>query len=411
MIISMDFLLLVLIAAVFSAGTIWLIVFGNRHRLSSLPVHERHRKAEPTQLSHLGGLGILAGFLVGMTAFAWMVDTGESLSTWAVALISSGLMFVLGFTDDLHPLSAKVKLAGQLGIACLAYSLGLQIDLLTGFGGSSIPLQEPFCFLLTLGWLVALPNILNLVDGIDGLAGGLGIFVAVTLGIVTFGSDQALTAGLCFIFAGALFGFLLFNYPPAKIYMGDSGAYLIGSFIANISLQSSQKGSVGAIFLVVIIALGLPILDTAFAITRRGLRGMPLFRGDAEHIHHRLLDRGHSKRTVITMIYGISLTLSTAGLVVFWTQGLASPIVATLLFGGALLFGAIDRAEHFLDPSEGASEASRPGATRNETGSSAQRLPAERTGALCVTRGILASLRPIGTPSGLYLPEPRPSAF
>ena len=128
----------------------------------------------------------------------------------------------------------------------------------------------------------------------------------------------------------------LFNFPPAKIYMGDGGAYAIGSVIATLSRQSSPKGSIAAIFLVVMIALGLPILDTTLAILRRGLRGVPLFRGDARHIHHRLLDRGHSTRRTVFFLYLICLTLSLAGLAVFWTQGHALPIVAAALFIGSI---------------------------------------------------------------------------
>ncbi len=117
---------------------------------------------------------------------------------------------------------------------------------------------------------------------------------------------------------------------------GDGGAYAIGSVIATLSLQSSQKGSIATIFLVVMIALGLPILDTTLAILRRGLRGVPLFRGDASHIHHRLLDLGHSTRHTVILLYLLCLTLSLAGLIVFWTQGHALPIVPAALFIGSI---------------------------------------------------------------------------
>jgi UDP-GlcNAc:undecaprenyl-phosphate/decaprenyl-phosphate GlcNAc-1-phosphate transferase len=248
-------------------------------------------------------------------------------------------MFLLGLWDDLRPLGAKTKLIGQLTVATGAYFMGLRVELLTGFTGESIALYETIALTTTVGWLVALPNIVNLIDGIDGLAGGLGVFATITLAIVMIGSGQLIAGAIALSSAGATIGFLIFNFPPAKIYMGDGGAYSIGSVIATLSLQSSQKGSIASIFLVVMIALGLPILDTTFAILRRGLRGVPLSKGDAGHIHHRLLDRGHSTRRTVFYLYLLCLTLSLAALAVFWTHGHALPIVAAALFIGSISLG------------------------------------------------------------------------
>ena len=331
--------LLISTASLMAALASWFVLRWGQSAGSPLPSpDERHRKSEDQFIPRIGGVAIAMGFAASLILGLAMVnETRDILVTWTPCLLTVGSMFLLGLWDDLRPLGAKAKLLGQLTIATGAYFMGLRVELLTGFSGDSIALHETIAFASTVGWLVALPNIVNLIDGIDGLAGGLGVFASITLAIVMAGSGQFVAGAIALCFAGATIGFLIFNFPPAKIYMGDGGAYTIGSVIATLSLQSSQKGSIAAIFLVVMIALGLPILDTTLAILRRSLRGVPLFRGDASHIHHRLLDLGHSTRRTVFFLYGLCLTLSLAGLVVFWTQGHALPIVAAALFIGSIL--------------------------------------------------------------------------
>jgi UDP-GlcNAc:undecaprenyl-phosphate GlcNAc-1-phosphate transferase len=191
-------------------------------------------------------------------------------------------------------------------------------------GGWSLP--------VTVLWLISVPNIVNLIDGFDGLAGGLGLCMAVTLGIVGLHSEQISVACYAFTMAGALLGFLVFNFPPAKIYLGDGGAYLVGFTIAALSLTSSNKGSVAAVLFVTLVALGVPLLDTIFALLRRGLRGYPLFRADDEHFHHRLERLGFSKRRILLGLYGLCVVLSLVGLSIIWSQGRTLPIGICLLF-------------------------------------------------------------------------------
>lgn len=296
---------------------------------------ERYRKAEETQISRLGGLGVFLGFVGGLAIFV-VSGHAESWQSWLIPVGTATLMFGLGAWDDVAHLGSRFKLLVHIGIALAAYWAGLRVESLTAFGGESLRIGETLSIILTVGWLIAIPNIINLIDGIDGMAAGLGVFVCTTLAAVAFGADQIITTGLALALAGSLAGFLRFNFPPARLYLGDSGAYFIGSIIAAGSIQSSQKGSIAAILLVVMIALGLPILDTLWAIVRRAARGLPIFRGDARHIHHRLLQKGYSKRQVVISLYVICLTLSGAALTVFWTHGHALPIVGAGLFVGAL---------------------------------------------------------------------------
>src|SRR4030095_6241474 len=197
------------------------------------------------------------------------------------------MMYGLGLWDDLRPLGARKKLIGQIVTASVVYFMGLSIDRVTYPGARwSVELGQ-WSYFVTVFWLIAVPNLVNLIDGFDGLAGGLRLVVLLTPGMVAVHNEQLEVAGYAFTMAGALLGFLVFNFPPAKIYLGDGGAYLIGFTIAALSLSSSNKASVAAVLLVTVVALGIPILDTTFALVRRALRGYPIFGADDEHFHHR----------------------------------------------------------------------------------------------------------------------------
>jgi UDP-GlcNAc:undecaprenyl-phosphate GlcNAc-1-phosphate transferase len=156
--------------------------------------------------------------------------------------------------------------------------------------------------------------------------------MAMTLGIVAFFSKQLPVAWYAFTLAGALMGFLMFNFPPARIFLGDGGAYLIGFCIAALSLTSSNKGSIAAVLMVTVVALGVPILDTTLALFRRAMRGFPIFHADDEHIHHRLENLGFSKRRIVLGMYGICVVLSVIGLSIIWSQGRTIPIAIGFVF-------------------------------------------------------------------------------
>lgn len=302
------------------------------------------RKSHSAPVSRLGGGPLMLAMLLG--AGTILAIEPSSTMLWLPVMLGSLLMFGLGLWDDLYSLGARRKLAGQVLIATLAYSLGLNIDRVSYTGAAwSIELGHVSSYLATVFWLVAVPNIVNLIDGFDGLAGGLGVFMSATLGIVGIFSQQMAVAWYAFTLTGALIGFLVFNFPPAKIFLGDGGAYLIGYSIASLSLFSSNKGSVAAVLLVTIIALGVPILDTSFAILRRGVRGFPLFHPDDEHVHHKLERLGVSKRRIVLGLYGVCVVLSLIALSVFWSQGRTLPIGIGALF---VLAALVLRYFHFV---------------------------------------------------------------
>ena len=305
------------------------IRFGKMGYGLDKPNETRKKHAQP--IPRLGGLPIVITLMIGAIVIIY-IDRDRKLQ-WLPVFSGCGLMFCLGLWDDFKPLGARKKLVAQIAIATLAWGLGLSIDRVTYPGGAwSVNLGVIVGYLATIFWLIAVPNIVNLIDGFDGLAGGLGMFMSVTLGIVGLLSEQLTVAWFSFTMAGALLGFLVFNFPPAKIFLGDGGAYLIGFFVAAMSLVGSHKGSIAAVLLVTIVALGVPIIDTAFALLRRGVRGFPLFHADDEHIHHKLERFGFSKRRIVLGLYGVCLVLSLIGLSIFWSQGRTLPIGIGALF-------------------------------------------------------------------------------
>ena len=256
-------------------------------------------------VSRLGGIA-LAGALVAVSLVFSVIHGSEFLLSsdkWLV-IAASLAMFGLGLWDDFHALGAQRKLLGQLAIASATWACGI------GISHFQIPLTNHIIELgfwswpLTVFWLVAMTNLINLIDGVDGLAGGICLMLMVLLLYVTHQNDSlpVIAAGMI----GALVAFLRFNFPPARIYMGDGGAYFLGFLMGCITIVTAQKGTILAGLVAPLFVLALPIIDTSLAILRRGLSGLPLFRPDRRHIHHRLLALGHSRRKVVLGFYGVT---------------------------------------------------------------------------------------------------------
>ncbi|HXJ56977.1 MAG TPA: MraY family glycosyltransferase [Verrucomicrobiae bacterium] len=296
-------------------------------------------------VSRFGGVGIFSAFAV-VSVVAAALHSFEPLQhaqTWGV-LLGALAMFGLGWRDDCKPIGAKLKLVGQIVIAGGVFWSGVQIDQFREpLTGTAYQLG-PWSFPATVFWLVALTNLINLIDGIDGLAGGIALMLMGLLACFGFTHDPfslLLTVGA----AGAILGFLCYNFPPAKIYMGDGGAYFLGFLIGALTITSSHKGTIAAGLIAPLFALALPIADVLLAILRRGLQGLPIFRPDRKHIHHRLVEFGLTRRGAVLVLYGLSLSCSVLALVVFWSRGQLAPILVgalfLLFFFSARLFGFV----------------------------------------------------------------------
>ncbi len=346
----------IVVATAVSAGVTCLLL--RSHSKIGMDSPDERRKSHAAPVPRIGGLPIFIALAFGFI-FASLRTPGYVEHWWPVMLTCT-LIFLVGFADDLRPLGARVKLLGQIGAACILYAFGVSIDDLSNPFGEGHLYLGLWSFPLTILWLIAIPNIINLIDGMDGLASGFGLFLCVTLGFVGHMNGRPEVVFIAAVMSGALGGFLIFNYPPARIFLGDGGAYLIGFFIASTSLVSATKGSILAALLVMIVALGVPILDTFFAIARRALRGVPIFRADAEHIHHRLILLGFSKTRALIALYSVSVALSLIGISIFISKGLALPVAGAALcllaLGAARYLGYVKSWSQLTRQMQGAME-------------------------------------------------------
>lgn len=280
----------------------------------------------------LGGAVLATAFVVVEAYIALFHPELRAVTPGRDAIIAGSLaMFALGFCDDLRPVRAEWKLLGQVLIAsgvCLC-GVGIEVGRVP-FTTTTVALGA-WGPVLTVLWLVGLTNLINLIDGIDGLAGGTALMLMLMCASVAHpnGNFELLASGM----AGALVGFLRFNFPPARIYLGDGGAYFLGFQVALFSIVNSHKGTVAAALVAPLFVLAFAVSDACFTVARRGLHGLPLFRPDRKHLHHRLVDAGGSRRKVVLLVYSLNLVFLAMGLAAFWSRGEAVPV----LLGAAVL--------------------------------------------------------------------------
>ena len=240
-------------------------------------------------------------------------------------------ILLLGVVDDIFQLPAKVKLVGQIVAASVLLVFDIRIDWLTNPFGSMIYL-DMWAIPFTLLWVVSLTNMLNLIDGLDGLAAGVSTIAAVTVFLMAVQQNLWLVAVLTAALAGSALGFLHFNFNPAKIFMGDTGSMFLGYMLAAVSVVGTVKSAATIALIVPMVALGLPIMDTACAIIRRFTNGQPIFKPDRGHLHHRLLDMGLSQKQVVLVLYMVSILLGVSAIVLTEVKvGQAALIVVALL--------------------------------------------------------------------------------
>ena len=266
------------------------------------------RKVHTKPIPRLGGLGIFMGFLVGYMIF------GPNTIQMNSILIGSFIIVLTGMFDDIKPISAKSKLFGQiLASSVIAFYGNIILSNLTIFG-MNIEFGI-FAYPITILFIVACTNIINLIDGLDGLSSGISsIFYLSTIIICFFqGRFNELEFILSLIMLGSTLGFLIHNFHPAKIFAGDSGALFMGFIIAVTSLLGFKTTAITSIFIPLMI-LAVPILDTLFAIIRRLLKHQPISMPDKQHLHHQLLKMNFSHRNTVLIIYGINILFATASI-------------------------------------------------------------------------------------------------
>jgi UDP-GlcNAc:undecaprenyl-phosphate GlcNAc-1-phosphate transferase len=284
-------------------------------------------------VGRLGGLALATAFVMIAGTLPFITPlSAEDAHMLRVVVLSSVAMFGLGLWDDFRPLGARLKFIAQIVIASAVYFGGIKIEILKNPWTGIEQGLGLLGFFVTILWLVTLTNLINLVDGIDGLAGGICLMLMCLLANLGMGGHSDFSMLLSLGMAGALIGFLKFNYPPARIYMGDGGAYFLGFLIGTLSIVNSNKGTVVAALIAPAFALALPITDVSLAVLRRGLRGLPLFRPDRKHIHHHLLTLGFSHKRAVLILYSVSSLCLFLAFEICWLQGRWMPLFSGLLF-------------------------------------------------------------------------------
>ncbi len=288
----------------------------------------------PTPL--LGGLAILAGFLIPVIYYL------PSFDTQAKALIVGAILIaLLGAVDDVIDLAPAIKFAGQAACAIVPVAAGLTIDHLTiPFTGAADlgPAQYP----VTVLWFVALANIINFTDGMDGLAAGVSGIGLTTFAVLAATLDRATPAILAASLAGAAIGFLVHNFHPARVFMGDAGSLLLGFVIAGVAVSGVMKSAAAVAIVLPMIVLAIPILDTSFVILKRIKHGLPVYSADKSHFHHRFFTIGWSQRRTVLALYTWCILMSAVAVVISTraggTIGLGVALSVALIAGLYLVY-------------------------------------------------------------------------
>ena len=268
------------------------------------------RRLDPTGIPRLGGIAVYVSLLIGLVPLVLLHNVfTESLKDGNShpfrIFIPASLTLLLGIVDDIWGLRAMQKFAGLVIIALVFYAMGGRIELLSVPLVGSIHLPLIAGLLITVIWIVGIANAFNLLDGIDGLAAGAAVFSSLVIMGISLMQGRPLVIAISLVLSGALIGFLRYNFNPASIFLGDSGALLIGFLLAALSVEGSQKASTAVAVAIPLMAFGLPVADTAFTMVRRFISRKPLFTGDREHIHHMLLQRGWSQKKAVLLLYGV----------------------------------------------------------------------------------------------------------
>ncbi len=308
-----------------------------------------HEKAVP----RVGGLAIAFAYFLPIFAVLMLdnrVQDALAGRLWQVAGLAVGgvLIVALGLWDDLRGLNAPKKFAVQIAVAVLCWSIfEFRIERIANPFGDPIELGW-FGLPVTVLWFVAVVNAINLIDGLDGLASGVSLIASLTLFVLAILWPNPVAGLSSIALSGALLGFLLYNFNPASIFMGDSGSLFLGFILASTGMIGSTKSRTIVAILVPIIALGVPFADTALAVVRRVLAGKSPFAADRGHVHHRLLALGFSHRTAVLILYGACVACALLALALVQANGTQAGVLLALWFAiafvGARSLGLVDLA-------------------------------------------------------------------
>jgi len=320
----------------------------------SAPRDGRH--VHQTPLPRLGGVAIFLAFSVSLgiwlalsLIFPRLIE-GLAPSTLLRIYVPACLIFCLGIYDDLRGAGPYLKFAVQAIAAAMLFAGGMRVLDLPLIFPHSLPWFVGLP--LTVLWVVAITNAFNLIDGLDGLAAGSALFSTMAFFVCSLVNHSGLGSLMSVTLAGAILGFLRFNFNPATIFLGDSGSLFIGFMLSALALAGSQKAPTIVAVAIPVVSFGLPILETLLSVLRRLISGRPIFTADREHIHHKLLQMGFSHRQVVIVLYAVSALFAMLSLFLLWptgsTMGLVLAVVGTGIWLGVqhlnyLEFGELRR--------------------------------------------------------------------
>lgn len=301
------FILLALAVAFLISFSATPTVIALAHKIKAIDIPKDERRVHKKPIPLIGGLAIFYGFVISVLCFAVIDRQVMGL------LLGSVIIVTVGVIDDMRDLSAKLKLLFQIVAAAIVIYFGVEIEYVANpfakwFGPQYINLGL-WSIPITMIWIIGVTNAVNLIDGLDGLACGVSTIASVALLSMTLLSQNLNAAIITAALAGAGFGFLPYNFNPAKIFMGDTGSTFLGFVLACISIQGIMKMYALISIAVPVLILGLPIFDTLFAIMRRIAKKKPIMAPDRGHLHHRLLDMGFSQRQTVTILYTLTSIL------------------------------------------------------------------------------------------------------
>lgn len=304
-------------------------------KVGAVDVPKDNRRMHDHPIPRQGGLAIFLGFLMAVVLFADLDRQVQGI------LLGSVIIVTVGAIDDIVPLPALLKFAVQVAAAGVAVAFGVKFEFIANpifwsdsqyiyFGGWSIP--------ITILWIVGITNSINLIDGLDGLACGVSAISSMSFLVISLVLGQVNIAILLAAILGACLGFIPYNLNPARIFMGDTGALLLGYVLSTISVIGLFKFYAIISFAVPLLALALPIFDTCFAIIRRLLKGQNPMSPDRGHLHHRLIDMGLSQKQAVAVLYSISAVLGLSAVLIA-TSGEMKALILVLSFSVAIIIG------------------------------------------------------------------------
>lgn len=321
-------------------------------RLNAIDVPKDDRRMHKKPIALMGGLAVITGFLVSIL-YIFLIYRPVSLELWLKNEVSPAkiagffagmaIIIAMGIVDDIHPLTAKAKFPIQLVAAAIVVFTGTKIKYFTISVKDIkyISINDIVSVVLSILWIVGITNAINLIDGLDGLSAGVTGIASLSLFVVAVmvPTIPDVFAVLYVALAGAAMGFLPYNFNPAKIFIGSTGAYFLGFVLSVISIEGATKAYTALTMVVSLIALGLPIIDTAFAIIRRVINRKPIGEADRGHIHHRLVDMGISPKYSVTILYVVTGALGLVSILLA-DKGLLPAIVLVVIISVFVVGGA-----------------------------------------------------------------------